>query len=70
MARAEARLRSQLKLPASLIDRTHSSGEPTQAKPTERSVKAAKNHHNPPATKAAKTRRKSAAAKRSRRSKP
>ena len=27
MARAEARLRSQLKLPASLIDRTHSSGK-------------------------------------------
>jgi probable rRNA maturation factor len=34
MARAEARLRSQLKLPASLIDRTHSSGTPTKAKPT------------------------------------
>jgi probable rRNA maturation factor len=34
MARAEARLRSQLKLPASLIDRTHSSGKSTKAKPT------------------------------------
>ncbi|HLK07847.1 MAG TPA: rRNA maturation RNase YbeY [Candidatus Angelobacter sp.] len=34
MARAEARLRSQLKLPASLIDRTHSSGKATKAKPT------------------------------------
>jgi len=34
MAREEARLRSQLKLPASLIDRTHSSGTPTKAKPT------------------------------------
>jgi probable rRNA maturation factor len=34
MARAESRLRSQLKLPASLIDRTHSSGTPTKAKPT------------------------------------
>jgi probable rRNA maturation factor len=34
MARAEARLRSQLKLPASLIDRAHSSSAPTKAKPT------------------------------------
>jgi len=34
MARAEARMRSQLNLPASLIDRTHSSGTPTKAKPT------------------------------------
>jgi len=34
MARAEARLRSQLKLPASLIDRTHSNGKLTKAKPT------------------------------------
>lgn len=34
MARAEARLRSQLKLPASLINRTHSSGTSTKAKPT------------------------------------
>jgi len=34
MARAEVRLRSQLKLPASLIDRTHSSGRSAKAKPT------------------------------------
>jgi probable rRNA maturation factor len=34
MASAEARLRSQLKLPTSLIDRTHSRGEGPQAKPT------------------------------------
>src|SRR6476660_8361131 len=34
MARAEARLRTQLKLPASLIDRTHSSGGSAKAKPT------------------------------------
>ena len=33
MARAEARLRSQLKLPASLIDRTHSSGKSAKAEP-------------------------------------
>ncbi len=33
MALAEARLRSQLKLPASLIDRTHSSGKSAQNKP-------------------------------------
>lgn len=33
MARVESRLRSQLKLPASLIDRTHSSGKPLRAKP-------------------------------------
>ena len=67
MARAESRLRSQLKLPASLIDRTHSGGEPTQAKPTAaRSEKAAKNHHRTPATKAAQTRRKPAAAAKAR----
>ena len=34
MARAESRLRSQLKLPVSLIDRTHSSGRSAKAKPT------------------------------------
>jgi probable rRNA maturation factor len=34
MARVESRLHSQLKLPASLIDRAHSSGTPTKAKPT------------------------------------
>ena len=62
MARAEARLRSQLKLPASLIDRTHSSGKAAKAKLTAaRSANAANNHHQPPATKARSTRRKSAA---------
>jgi probable rRNA maturation factor len=34
MAHAESRLRSQLKLPASLIDRAHSSGKSTGAKAT------------------------------------
>jgi probable rRNA maturation factor len=34
MARAEAHLRSQLKLPASLIDRTHSGVKSTESKPT------------------------------------
>jgi probable rRNA maturation factor len=68
MARVESRLRSQLKLPASLIDRTHSSGGPTHAKP-----KAAQNHRESPAAKS-NTRRKPATAKRvtssARRSKP
>jgi probable rRNA maturation factor len=58
MARAESRLRSQLKLPASLIDRTHSSGGPTHAKP-----KAAQNHRESPVAKA-NPRRKPATAKR------
>lgn len=52
MARAESRLRSQLKLPASLIDRTHSSGKAHPAK-----LRAL-------ITKVASTRRKPAAAKR------
>ena len=56
MARAESRLRSQLKLPASLIDRAHSSGKTQQAKTTARSAKAAKNHH-------AKTRKSAAVTK-------
>lgn len=65
MARAEARLRSQLKLPASLIDRAHASGKLPQAKPRAgRSAKAAKNHHEPPAAKSAIILRKPAAAKR------
>jgi probable rRNA maturation factor len=34
MARVESRLRSQLKLPASLIDRAHAGGKSRQAKPT------------------------------------
>jgi len=58
MARVESRLRSQLKLPASLIDRTHSSGGATHAKP-----KAAQNHRESPAAKA-NTRRKPATGKR------
>ena len=66
MARAEARLRSQLKLPASLIDRAHSSSKSPQAKPTTAIAKAAKNHHKPPAAKAAKTRRKPAIATKTR----
>jgi probable rRNA maturation factor len=60
MARAESRLRSQLKLPASLIDRTKASGKAAKAKTTvARSAKAAKNHR-------AKTPRKSAAATKTR----
>lgn len=52
MARAEARLRSRLKLPASLIDRTHSSGKPTQAKPRPaQSGKAAQNSRKASAAK-------------------
>jgi probable rRNA maturation factor len=48
MARAEARLRSQLKLPASLIDRTHSSGKASQAKSRfERSAKTTKHRSTP-----------------------
>jgi len=45
MARVEARLRSQLKLPASLIDRTHASDTLTNARPkvkTRRKPAAAK----------------------------
>jgi probable rRNA maturation factor len=48
MARAESRLRSQLKLPASLIDRAHSSGKSTQAKPTP-AAKSATTHRKPAA---------------------
>ena len=43
MARAEARLRAQLKLPASLIDRTHSRGKSSQTKLTTAAAKSAKN---------------------------
>jgi probable rRNA maturation factor len=67
MARAEARLRSQLKLPTSLIDRTKSSGKSPQAEPkSARSAKAAKNHHKLPALRTAKTPRWSAAATKTR----
>src|SRR6476661_6187458 len=65
MARVESRLRSQLKLPASLIDRTHSSGKFPQAKSTAaRSAKPATNYRKQPVTKKANTRRKPATAKR------
>jgi probable rRNA maturation factor len=65
MARVESRLRSQLKLPASLIDRTHSSRGAIHAKPTAaRSAKPAMNHRKRPATKIANPRRKPATAKR------
>jgi len=47
MARAEARLRSQLKLPASLIDRSHSSGKSPQAKPISIAKKTANNLRKP-----------------------
>lgn len=67
MAHAESRLRSELKLPASLIDRTYSSGEPTQPKPTAaRSAKAAKNHRKPPTANVADHRSNPAAAAKAR----
>ena len=47
MARAEARLRSQLKLPASLIDRAHSSSKSPQAKPISIAKKTANNLRKP-----------------------
>ncbi len=47
MARAEARLRSQLKLPASLIDRAHSSGKSPQTKPITIAKKTANNLRKP-----------------------
>jgi probable rRNA maturation factor len=50
MARAEARLRSQLKLPASLIDRTHASGESPKA-PTVTMAKSAGSRRKPTAAK-------------------
>ncbi len=50
MARAEARLRSQLKLPASLIDRTHSSGKAPKAQPTATIAKSAKTRRKLAAT--------------------
>jgi probable rRNA maturation factor len=63
MARIEARLRVQLKLPASLIDRTHSSGKGGKAKTlAARSAKAAKNHREPSAA-GTKSRHKMPAAK-------
>ncbi|HEY2236244.1 MAG TPA: rRNA maturation RNase YbeY [Candidatus Angelobacter sp.] len=50
MARAEARLRSELKLPASLIDRTHASGESPKA-PTVTMAKSAGSRRKPAAAK-------------------
>jgi probable rRNA maturation factor len=47
MARAEARLRSQLKLPASLIDRTHSDGKSPQTKPITIAKKTVNNLRKP-----------------------
>jgi len=46
MARVESRLRSQLKLPASLIHRTHSGGKSARPKPTT-AAKASTNRHKP-----------------------
>jgi probable rRNA maturation factor len=43
MARMEARLRSRLKLPASLIDRAHLRGKSSQIKPAAVTVKTTKN---------------------------
>ena len=51
MARAEARLRSQLKLPASLIDRAHSGGKARPKKPI--ATKRTKHSKNPAAAKRA-----------------
>jgi len=51
MARAEARLRSQLKLPASLIDRTHASGKSDLTKAI--AAKRVKHSGTPPAAKRA-----------------
>jgi probable rRNA maturation factor len=59
MARAEARLRSQLKLPASLIDRTHSSGNPPKAQQTAVIAKSAKTRRKPAAKRAASSARRS-----------
>jgi probable rRNA maturation factor len=51
MARAEARLRSQLKLPASLIDRTFSSGKAAKAQPSVTIAKSARTRRQPAAAK-------------------
>jgi probable rRNA maturation factor len=47
MARVESRLRSQLKLPASLIDRTRSSAKSPQAKPTAAMARPARTRRKP-----------------------
>jgi probable rRNA maturation factor len=51
MARAEARLRSQLKLPASLIDRTRSGSKAAKAQPTVSMAKPAGSRPKPAAAK-------------------
>jgi probable rRNA maturation factor len=51
MARAEARLRSQLKLTASLIDRTHSGDKSPKAQPTVTKTKSASSSRKPGAPK-------------------
>ncbi|HEY2168783.1 MAG TPA: rRNA maturation RNase YbeY [Candidatus Angelobacter sp.] len=50
MARIESRLRSQLKLPASLIDRAHAGGKSSQAKPTIAIAKKSAKHPRKPTT--------------------
>jgi hypothetical protein len=47
MARAEARLRARLKLPASLIDRTHSRSAQGKAEPAAVATRTVKNVRNP-----------------------
>jgi probable rRNA maturation factor len=51
MARTEARLRSQLKLPASLIDRTHSGGKSPKAQPSVTIAKSVRTRRQPAAAK-------------------
>jgi probable rRNA maturation factor len=51
MARVESRLRSQLKLPASLIDRSHASAKSSQSKPTAAIARPAKTRRKPAAAK-------------------
>ena len=64
MARLESRLRAQLKLPASLIDRTHARAKAPQAKPAAtQSAKPRKNHSHRTVARSSKARRKSAATK-------
>src|ERR1051326_746629 len=61
MARTESRLRSQLKLTASLIDRAQAGVKSRQVKTAARSAKAAKNHCEPSAARAANKHSKPAA---------
>ena len=64
MARLESRLRAQLKLPASLIDRTHARAKAPQAKTAAtQSAKPRKNHSHRAVARSSKARRKSAATK-------